>query len=381
MVSPSKTSQSNEILICNDSQCMDDKDKDSLECGKCHRKVHYRCTKLPAYHIQTILNVRVRFYCQNCVNIPEKLLQLVPKRQSSIPSIKVQKEMERLKQEVAQYQYLNNEYKENRLDLLNTIKEQKAQLKDLKKNLRNDPAFHTLEYIESAISRRLEDVEGKILEAVKKECAETTTTINSIMEKSYAAAVRSTTTDVQEGNQKLNNVNKQEEPTKEVASLKEVIKAARNAEKAEESDRKKRSRNIIIYGVKEHAIDKTSKEDEEFASNLVKVLHTKATIKRVSRIGSTEKGKIRPVIISLQNEEQKIKLLGNLPALKGMDLYKSISVTEDLTLEERKQYKDLANTAKERNKADPISTHIWRVRGSSKNGFVLKKMPKGINKQ
>ena len=127
----------------------------------------------------------------------------------------------------------------------------------------------------------------------------------------------------------------------------------------------------------ESAANDAKKQDDDFAFDFIKNLHTKATIKYVSRIGlDKEDGKRRPILIALQSEDQKVKLLGNLSALKGLDNYKGISVTEDLTIEKRKRYKDLANIAKERNQVDPSSSHVWRVRGSSKNGVKLKKIPK-----
>ena len=111
----------------------------------------------------------MRFYCQNCVIVSEELLQLVPNRQRSIPVLKLSQENEKLKAEVSQREYLIKEYKESRKDLLNTIEEQKVQLYDLKRNLNSDPAFHTLEYIEKKLEKKLANVEDRILNAVSKE--------------------------------------------------------------------------------------------------------------------------------------------------------------------------------------------------------------------
>ena len=65
-----------------------------------------------------------------------------------------------------------------------------------------------------------------------------------------------------------------------------------------------------------------------------------------------------------------------MPALQGIEKYKGVSVTEDLTLDERQTYKELSQTARQRNQDDPEASYIWRVRGSSKNGFHLKKIQK-----
>ena len=59
--------------------------------------------------------------------------------------------------------------------------------------------------------------------------------------------------------------------------------------------------------------------------------------------------------------------MGNLSALKGIVDYKGISITEDLTLEQRKEFRTLSMEAKNHNEKDDIEYEL-RVRGSSKTG-------------
>ena len=81
----------------------------------------------------------------------------------------------------------------------------------------------------------------------------------------------------------------------------------------------------------------------------------------------------RPILASLGSEEEKFKLIGNLSVLKGQQDYAGISVTEDLTPEQRRSFKMHADEAKAHNNADGAE-YILRVRGTSKNGFYLKKI-------
>ena len=118
------------------------------------------------------------------------------------------------------------------------------------------------------------------------------------------------------------------------------------------------------------------KKDDEFATNLIKDLHSKVTIKSTSRIGKPSNEKKRPIKITLQSENEKFKLMGNLSTLKGVQKYKGISITEDLCQADRKIFKDLSTKAQEINDSNPEDPHILRVRGNSKNGFHLKKVPK-----
>eukprot|EP00111_Clytia_hemisphaerica_P024918 TCONS_00073419-protein len=70
-----------DIIICTENRCVDDRDSDSLTCAKCKRSIHYRCCMLPAFHIQTLKANRTQKYiCINCVEVEPKLLELVPRR-------------------------------------------------------------------------------------------------------------------------------------------------------------------------------------------------------------------------------------------------------------------------------------------------------------
>ena len=59
-----------------------------------------------------------------------------------------------------------------------------------------------------------------------------------------------------------------------------------------------------------------------------------------------------------------------VPFPKKGHIYKGVSICKDLTPGERKVFKDL--TAEARAKNIEETEGIWRVRGSSKNGFRLK---------
>ena len=58
--------------------------------------------------------------------------------------------------------------------------------------------------------------------------------------------------------------------------------------------------------------------------------------------------------------------------MKGNYTYKGVSICEDLTPEQRKEFKELTIEARSKNATE--TDGIWRVRGSSKNGFRLKKV-------
>lgn len=352
-------SQNKDQLLCTDKCCMDDEVEHTLNCAKCLRKVHYRCTQLPAYQIQAIITTRLNKYlCQNCIQPTNELKEMIPTKQRSIPIFAV-KEIDRLKREISGCESLIKKHQENETALQMKIEKQATALRDLKRKLQNNPAYHTLEYVEDTIENKLEHIKDTILETIRKEKEETENTIKDNI-KTYASAITSKGED--NNTSPSNNIN-----------LHEVVRSVRKAELAEERNRSHRSKNVIIHGVPE-TIKDNENNDSNFVSTLIGDLYIKVTIKQVSRIGLTVEDKNRPIKIVLGCEEEKVKLMGNLSALRGIEKYKGISITEDLTQEERNTFKELARKANERNQQNPDDQHIWRVRGSSKNGFRLKKI-------
>ena len=157
-----------------------------------------------------------------------------------------------------------------------------------------------------------------------------------------------------------------------------IMLATKNEELAEETEKKRRAHNLIIHGKVELSVD----DDRNFVSNLIKdAAIGLIKIQQVERIGIIKQDKIRPIKLVLANQDDKEKILNNLRNLKGNDLYKSISVKEDFTFNERliiREFTKKANEENEKESAD--SNYIWRVRGSPKNGLTLKRFIKPSKK-
>lgn len=160
-------------------------------------------------------------------------------------------------------------------------------------------------------------------------------------------------------------------------NLRTIMMATKNEEITEEAARKRRSRNLIIHGLKEHPVQ-PEEEDEQYVNELIKDLQIGALkAKQVERLGadSVMSDKIRPLKLAFQTTEEQQKVLNNLSNLKGKEKYKGISIKEDYTFNERQLIKEYVNQAKAQNliEAEKNTGIIWRVRGSPKNGLVLKK--------
>ena len=146
---------------------------------------------------------------------------------------------------------------------------------------------------------------------------------------------------------------------------------------AEEMDKKRRERNIIIHGISEMSTD----GDKTFARNLFKALHAVPTpVLQIERIGqkseSTQEPGKRPIKITFKSEEDKNGVLDNLRYLKGKMEYKGINITPDYTFKERQLIKDFSIEASKKNIEEEKngSSYVWRVRGTPKNGMFLKRL-------
>ena len=160
-----------------------------------------------------------------------------------------------------------------------------------------------------------------------------------------------------------------------VKNFRTIMMATKNEELAEEAERKRRGKNLIIHGKEEMASD----EDSEFVNNMIKDLQIgSVSIKQVDRIGQQKNERKRPIKVVCNSEEDQQKVLTNMRNLKNKSSYKGISVTEDYTLNERILIKEFSEQAKIKNIQEETnnSNIIWRVRGSPKNGLIIKKFTK-----
>lgn len=335
--------------VCLPSKCLDDRKKDKLICEICHRHVHYVCSELPAYYIQLIQdkNNNITFTCKNCVNVTK---QVGDKCTSWLETTTA------LKRDVANCENIIKIKEEKEKELKTQVDTLQKEIKDLKKKLKNDPALHTVEYMEDKFEKKIKEMGEEIRTSI---VGELKSILPAKQSNTYAEAASSCK-----------------------KSMKTIIVEARNEEHAEDEDRKRRAANIIIHGVLEPEKNGDTPENEQdmrYVDQLVKDLHIHVSTKKilqVSRIGKSATDKIRPIKVIMANEESKRKIFKNLSNLKQYPKYKGIGLTDDHTPAEREVLKEWTAKAKERNEKENDNSIIWRVRGSPKNKLYLKKFPK-----
>jgi len=146
----------------------------------------------------------------------------------------------------------------------------------------------------------------------------------------------------------------------------------------EEKDRDNRRNNIIIYRLSESSAaspDDRRKEDFDMCLTLVRdtlgVDCTAEDIKKVIRLGQRDRqntDRCRPVLIEFRQYSTKNQTMEFLYKLKDAPAHlHNLSVTHDLTKNEREEIKTKVEEAKER-ELNESGDYIWRVRGNP--GFL-----------
>lgn len=336
---------------CTSIACAVDLQKNVLQCTKCSRFVHYQCSFLPAYQIQVFISNKRsnKFTCINCVDVSKDLIDLSKTGDNTQVFIDRIKHLEK---DVEGCKNIMRSQQEKEINMSNQIEALKSKNQKLKeKSISSTTIDNFKKEVKEEMAKMGSMIKESIRDQMKSSKEELETKLASTA-KSYAKAAR---------------------PEVETISndISKIIKQARQAEKAEEQDKKLRSNNIIIHGVAESKDGDSG--DALFVSNFIQDIKVPLNVQRISRIGIKLDNKKRPLKVSFKSENEKSTLLRNLSNLKNIPQYVGISVTEDLTIAERSILKEWLQKAKDKNeKLQPESTSIWRVRGDSKNGYRLK---------
>ena len=335
---------------CSPTCCYDiqEKETNALQCLACKRYVHYLCTELPPYQLQTILDMKTKKYtCRNCVTIRKELVEL-----TDTNDVK--------KDRLVMYRKDNQKFKRELERRNETISTQETTIKKLKKEIEMLKNHHlakasNFEHIE----KRLNDVFQKMETNLDSMQDQILRLPASTQERTFADVIKSNT----------NQPN----------ALKSIFKEARNEEKTEERDKRSRINNVIIHGVKETATEdeeEATTADTQFVSQLFKDVGIETTTKDMRRLGHRAPLKRRPIKLLFNSGADKEKLMKNLKHLKGRHEYTGISVTNDLTTSERALYKSWKIKEELKNNEEPRDRDFdWKVRGTLKSGLFLKKVP------
>lgn len=279
---------------------------DGLMCECCNTWFHPECQgiALDTYKIINDLGPDVTWYCLVCKNIVKKIVDSVGNVNKRCNNLKdditgVDKKVETLRIETDETKYETNDKIKNVADdVANNIVNTNNQISDLK----------------------------IVVENLKSE-------VDSLKNTAVASSAGNAN-----GQNSISNATR-DTIVKEVATEFNSIKF--------------REKNVVIYNLKESvdaSVDVRRDDDlKELTDIGTKMSYnvSRNTIRKVSRIGKqrTEpNSKPRPTLVSFYSVESKSDFLSKLRNLKGKNV--AITVTHDMTPEERKSSRELVEEAK-----------------------------------
>ena len=151
-----------------------------------------------------------------------------------------------------------------------------------------------------------------------------------------------------------------------------VITAAKNTEKVQETERQRRENNIVIHGAKPN----TGESDEQFVGNFLKTIGVSTNPSSIARLGQENNEKIQPLKLIMKTYECKSQIMSRLSNLKNSEeRFRTLSIRDDHTFEERQLIKEWSTKTKSMNAAVTNNECFFKLRGSPKNGLRIIRVP------
>ena len=260
---------------CTLSACQIESDEHNLQCVKCKRKVHYKCTLLPLYQLQQFLNFGTnyrKYTCSNCVEIRDDLCAIVPKTVSN----------ETLQLELANQRRLNKTYeleliklkealiKYRSHDVNSSTKKRKRNQENEDKNEQSEDEEEQNEIPKNSenelkqTSKHFEQLLAEMKNMIDKQFDKMEYKINNIVESKIQEKLH---------DQENMQTTFAETLTKNIneTTIEKAIQESLNKELVQDTQRTKREKNMIIHGVIENRAAEI--EDEEHDEMYIKNLY------------------------------------------------------------------------------------------------------------
>ena len=130
------------------------------------------------------------------------------------------------------------------------------------------------------------------------------------------------------------------------AGMERTKKEVKNEMESERKEREDRSENIVVYGMKESEADEPEarkEEDKRRVQELAEAIGVPVTGEMTVKFRAgkkTENGKPRPMIVKVEDDETRQKLLANAKRLARKENWKTVFVSPDLTWQQREEARE-----------------------------------------
>ncbi len=321
-----------------------DEDSHVLECERCSDKYCRECLGIKASEYKFLTKRRdVHWFCDECDPIAKKSwAQEKTRANDSHMHDQMCKQLEDMKKDLVQ-----------KIESLETKLESKTNerrvVEIVQKHLKNGEVTRRVVSTES-----LKTCSSQLPEERKAQSGKDTHTNAMFTEpKNYAQAAK---------------VNLPRAETSQNSKKRELRTVIRSDD---------RERNIIIHRAPESDAENMQarrEDDNFFVMTLCDVLEVDdISIERVFRLGPPRADQNRPLKVIFESVDDKADLMSNLYKLRSAeDVFRGLSITNDLTQSEREENKILVQRAKEMTESETSGEFVFRVRGPPWDRHIVK---------
>ena len=164
-------------------------------------------------------------------------------------------------------------------------------------------------------------------------------------------------------------------PNEQVFDLRKIINETKSEELVQQKERQASAQNIIIHGLPEEPDTPEGKEaDIRTIKEILDAIEVAPDFESFIRPGKRNESKSRPIKLKMSTLNEKKSVMSNLSKLKqAPENFRKISVTDDYTEKEREEIRKMVNEAKNKTESRSDGKYIFKVRGSPKNGLVIRR--------
>eukprot|EP00794_Sanderia_malayensis_P010324 gene10324-11395_t len=165
------------------------------------------------------------------------------------------------------------------------------------------------------------------------------------------------------------NINGNDE--KIASNIGAIVRDTLNEDKQMQEKEEETERSVVIHGIQEENVknyDERLEIETEKISKLIKdgMKITVPVIHKIHRCGKYDENRKspRPIKIVFKDKMDRNKVLRNAPNLKAAeDIYRSCYVKKDMNTDERKEYQEQLQMAKEKGEREENKDKFYVVRG------------------
>ena len=325
-----------EVEICGICQTRVGPKQMGLECDACRAWFHATCTEMRKEDYDKVTkindNARIKWFCLKCEKKNEGLQK---------ENVMLRKENISLKEEVLELKKLMKQMMEQMNKMERTIE----------KRIEEDISKKWLHF-QSGFERKIEEMQYGINKV--REEFEDMKNGNTVH---IGIGPEGEEQDREERKKEIEQIKKDlvTEGVKEIRKERDVEerKVYELQTKIDEIERERKRKNVMIFNLRESKHEEAKErycEDErnckDIFSNTLGI--QQVNIMNVIRLGKKMPNKVRPLLVKLGSEEERINILRNTSKLRQSQQFVRVYVTRDMTEKEREKDRSLRQELKEK---------------------------------